>query len=272
MKVYSWDDIKEGKCVYDKSAVTIGGFDGPHLGHKSLFDAVLAYSARNNVPAGIITFTHSPKAVVRANEYSGDITTVKLKLEYLESLGFDFCAVIDFSCEISKIKGSDFLDIVRKFCSMQFIAVGLDFHCGYNRDTGVAELSSYAKVNGLEFAALEEVLYENKRISSSFIRQAVAEGSFAAVNALLGRPYCVDTSSFEWRSKSSGSGLLMTANKTGTQIFPPDGEYEVCVTCADKDGHERCLCTRLYVESNFLRLEIPLEQPLTQSITRITYN
>ena len=92
--------------------------------------------------------------------------------------------MIDFSEDFSKIKGRDFLDKLRKFCSMQFLAAGSDFRLGHNSDTGVAELSDYATQNGLELKVLDDVKLFGQRVSSSLIRKAVQEGDFALAKKL----------------------------------------------------------------------------------------
>ena len=217
MKIFTWNQLNELSdfvsqfCTSNnkKSALTIGGFDGPHLGHKKLFDEVLK---QNNCAKGIVTFRFTKEFVKFKKNFSGSLTTFRLKMESFEKLGFDFCLVIDFSVEFSRIKGIDFLKMLRESCSMQFLAVGSDFHCGYNLDTGVAELSDYAKQTGLELSICEQVLTENYRISSSFLRNLVYEGNFSKVNELLVFPFAFASRYFP--------------NVINVSIIPADSKYK----------------------------------------------
>ena len=274
MKVYSWSDV-ESLPPIGPSAVCVGGFDGAHLGHQAIFDALFEWKEERSAKAkegaavsglltGAVTFCRSPGAL-KNPDYPGDVLTKKFKLEFLEKRGFDFCVMIDFSEDFSKIKGRDFLDKLRKFCSMQFLAAGSDFRLGHNSDTGVAELSGYATQNGLELKVLDDVTLDNKRVSSSLIRGAVQKGDFAFAKKLLGRPYRIDGSPFTWRASSSGSSLAMIANEKATQVLPQAGRFSVSVVLDGKKS-SAFFCT----EGQFLRLEFPLGQKVS-SIQEIEF-
>lgn len=273
MKVYSWDDVNKGGFGSGRvlSAVTIGGFDGMHLGHQALFDAAFAWKGERAalsgqaVLTGAVTFTRSPGAF-KSGDYPGDLMTEKMKLEFLEKRGFDFCVMIDFSEDFSKIEGRNFLDKLREFCSARFLAAGSDFRCGHNLDTGVAELSDYATQNGLELKVLDDVTLFGKRVSSSLIRGAVLKGDFALAKELLGRPYRIDCSRLEWRASSSDSSLSLIANEGTTQVLPKAGRHPVDVVL---DGKKRSAF--FYAEGQFLRLEFPLEQKTFSTVQEIEF-
>lgn len=306
MKVYSWNDVVRGaesraaaslglasdsNCAaaslglannpaagLGPSAVTVGGFDGMHLGHQALFDAVFEWkekraradhlglqNVRGACLTGAVTFTRSPGAF-KSESYPGDLMTERMKLEFLEKRGFDFCVMIDFSEDFSKIVGRNFLDQLRKFCSAQFLAAGSDFRCGHNLDTGVAELADYATQNGLELKVLDDVTLDKKRVSSSLIRGAVLEGDFALAKKLLGFPYRIDCSRLEWRASSSDSSLSLIANGRTTQVLPKAGRHPVSVVFAGKKS-SAFFCA----EGQFLRLEFPLGQKGFSSVQEIEF-
>ena len=283
MKVYSWNDVLTAAPI-GPAAITIGGFDGMHLGHQALFDAVFDWkkraaasfglandsgSAANfglaNLLTGAVTFKR-PAGALMNPRYPGDLFTEKMKLEYFEKRGFDFCIMIDFSQDFSKIEGRNFLDQLRKFCPAQFLAAGSDFRCGHNLDTGVAELSDYATQNGLELKVLDDVKLFGKRVSSSLIRGAVLDGDFALAKSLLGCPYRLDCSPFEWSASSSDSSLSLIANGRTTQVLPKAGRHPVRVVFADKES-SAFLCA----EGQFLRLEFPLGQKDFSTIQEIEF-
>ena len=279
MKVFSWNDVVRGAesraaGSLGPSAVTVGGFDGMHLGHQALFDAVFEWKKKRagadllglqNVLAGAVTFTRSPGAF-KSESYPGDLMTERMKLEFLEKRGFDFCVMIDFSEDFSKIVGRNFLDQLRKFCSAQFLAAGSDFRCGHNLDTGVAELADYATQNGLELKVLDDVTLDKKRVSSSLIRGAVQDGDFALAKKLLGFPYRLDCSSIKWKASSSDSSLSLIANGRTTQVLPKAGRHPVGVVFAGKKS-SAFFCA----EGQFLRLEFPLGQKAFSSVQEIEF-
>ena len=110
---------------------------------------------------------HPPKAAKNPTDFSGELSTIDLKLEYFEDLGFDFVIVIDFSCDFSKMKGRDFLTFLKNSCSMQFLVAGSDFRCGYKLDTGILQISEFAAQNGVFFHVVAECLFEDLRNSKT---------------------------------------------------------------------------------------------------------
>ncbi|MCR5699346.1 MAG: hypothetical protein K6G52_06870 [Treponemataceae bacterium] len=267
MRVFSWSELDDlAKFCFSQnknSALTVGGFDGPHLGHKSLFDSVLQ---KEDFLHGVVTFDFTDEYIKHKREFLGELSTVKQKLEVFENLGFDFCLMIDFSSNFSKIKGIDFLKMLGKSCSMQFLAIGTDFRCGYKLDTGVAEISAYSKQVGLELAVCDSVLFDGKRISSSDIRQCIKNADFSTVDKLLVFPFYLDVSEIRWLDSSFNQGEKI-AHRNSFQVLPKNGAYNVKAICSDK-AHS--FSTVLYVESDFLRLEIPLGQDF-EPIQKITF-
>lgn len=289
MKVFSWNDIinpdEHVKAFFcDGTAITIGGFDGPHSGHDSLFEWVINQKKlKSNIKTGVVTFSRPPKltdvvsfptqskqiGIIEEdaeNTYYGEISTLKLKLDFIALKRFDFAIVIDFSDDFSKMKGKDFLSILKEVCSMQFLAAGSDFRCGFNLDTGVAELAVFTKQHGIVFSIIDDVLYKGKRISSSSIRQCVLSGDLCNAAGQLGHKYTVDCSNINWYASKTCSGTIEVARVAFVQIMPLKGVYKICVECGNT-----VLNTVLYADFDSLRLEVPPEY-LSQSIKKIIFN
>lgn len=262
MQIFDWNDCLTKnpallKMCKNGSALTIGGFDGPHIGHKSLFDKIFEFknkNAKNGIVAGCVTFNFPPKAIKNPAKFGGEISSVNLKTEYLAKTGFDFVLLIDFSDEFSKIVGTDFLSILKESCSMQFLVAGLDFRCGYKLDTGIAQITDFATKNGFQFCVVNDCLYKGIRVSSTIIRQFVQQGDLQTVNLLLGRPYALDCKSIEYENKKTSQ--LQIANSCVNQVLPPIGKYKVLVTLADTST----FFSVMYVEQSGLKVSIPLEQ------------
>ncbi|MBR4011970.1 MAG: FAD synthetase family protein [Spirochaetaceae bacterium] len=274
IKLFSWNDVlvasKDKNHLLSQftkkgSALSVGGFDGPHLGHKELFQQVIDYKTKNNVVAGVVTFKFPPKAAKNPTDFSGELSSINLKLEYFEEIGFDFIVLIDFSCDFSKIKGRDFLAFLKNSCSMQFLVAGSDFRCGYKLDTGILQISEFAAQNGISFNVVEDYLFQGKRISSTIIRDFVQKGELEKASKLLGRAYALDLRNALVQENKETSQLQI-ANSSVIQLLPPVGKYQVKVTLADTSTFSSVM----YVESTLLRLEIPLEQKL-QKLKKIEF-
>ncbi len=205
MKVFSWDDLGSVKSFltqnsFNFSCLTIGGFDGPHLGHEVLFEKVL--SKKNEVKsscAGVVTFARSPRGVKSQNFYKGDLSTLSQKIHYFEKKGFDFCLVINFDSDFKKTLGIDFFDRLLGYCNMKFLSVGQDFRCGYKGSMGVSEISEYFANNNLELSICNDVFLDKNRISSSIIRDFIFDGDIENAQKYLGKNYVLDCSEIKWK-------------------------------------------------------------------------
>ena len=227
MKIIYWDDlIKEENLYPHGSAVSIGGFDGPHRGHERIFHAVLQAASRYGVPAGLITFRRSPRFQKAGTAYSGDVSTLEMRLRKFESYGFVFTVLIDFSEDFAKMRGTVFFDILMKTIRIKYLAVGSDFTCGYRHDTGLETLRLLASTKGFCFDSIEQ-LYSarHERISSSAIRQAVEQADFTLAKDLLGYPFFLDVAKIVQRRETAVWSIEKSAV---TQILPQSGRYSAC--------------------------------------------
>ena len=227
MKIIYWDDlIKEENLYPHGSAVSIGGFDGPHRGHERILSAVLAAARQNGIPAGIITFFRSPRSVKAGSAYTGDVSTLEMRLQKFAEQGFSFTVLIDFSADFARIKGTVFFDILIKTICIKYLAVGSDFTCGYRHDTGVEDLQRLARERGFCFDSIEQ-LYSarHERISSSAIRQAVEQADFTLAKDLLGYPFFLDVAKIVQRRETAVWSIEKSAV---TQILAQSGQYSAC--------------------------------------------
>ena len=228
--VYSWKDIVDGKFSEEfrerGTALTIGSFDGPHLGHDALFSDALSRRASGLVP-GAVTFTRSMRAI-HQRDYSGDVASLPQRLDAFRSAGFAFAIVIDFSEEFARIEGTDFLGILCGSCGMRHLSEGRDFRCGFGGAADIPAIAAFSFDSGGAFslATIDSVLLGGERVSSSRIRRCVQDGDFGPVSEMLGRPFALDCSGYEWR----GDGDSLSTDspwRLRNQVLPPDGKYRV---------------------------------------------
>ena len=210
MRIISWEEYTDthslltAHCSLPDTplAVTIGVFDGVHRGHQALIQRICAVPSPPDphspptahcslltappIPT-VITFRQNPLQILNLDAFAGDIMNLEQKLRVLEVLGVQLTVLIDFSQEFSKINGRDFIDLLLSR-PVQLIALGRNFRCGYRLDTGAEEIRSLAGARGVEVWIAPPVMDEGQPISSSRIRQALADGRQAEAERLLGWP------------------------------------------------------------------------------------
>ncbi len=260
MKVYSWEQVSEGRFSQDFKergvALTVGSFDGIHLGHKALFDSVLSQKEKGFV-SGVLTFTKSLRSYKNSESYEGDLISLSQKLENLTELGFEFAIVVDFSDEFSKIDGHDFLSVLSRNCGLKYLAEGSDFRCGHKGLVATEEIKKIASNFGFFFNPVNSVFFEGKKVSSSRIRSCVLEKSFSKAQKMLLKPFELDCMGFVWHKDGENS---IYAAKKGAQLLPPDGTYKTLVsfyTSGQKSGEAqncRAVGSDCTLENGNLRL------------------
>jgi len=200
--------------------MTIGVFDGVHRGHQALINKITATDI-SAVPTAI-TFRFNPKSVLRPDLYEGDITSLRRKLALLELSGIRMVVLIDFSGNFSKMKGKEFVDLLKDRGNLRYLAVGSDFRCGHGLDTDAVLLQRMNEGNGIPTEVVPPVLKDGLPISSSRIRTAIAAGNLVEAAALLGRNVDIDLVDVP---TTPGNAMIMFDVRAAHRIAPPDGRY-----------------------------------------------
>ena len=259
MQIFTWDEIidtnSKNSSIIDKSAITIGGFDGFHLGHTKLCERVLQFANDNNMQSGVITFANSPRLHKEQENYAGDISTLRLKLKKFENFGFDFVVVIDFSQKFSKIKGGVFLQILKDSLNMQFLTVGEEFRCGHKGQTDCAKIEKFSIENDIQFIITPIISHSLQKISSSTIRELILSANFNECKNLLGYNYELDIKNLPFTNRYEDSELLFEFEHQQRQILPPHGKYCVKVFTQENKSFQSILL----LDNITLRLNVPKE-------------
>lgn len=252
---FTWEEIESviaGKRdvpdVFARgTALTVGNFDGPHIGHDSLFALVRAEAEKDGLTPGVVAFKQSLGAFKSEGFYEGDLSTLAQRLSVIEARGMAFAILIDFSDKFGKIEGRSFLSMLVHGCGMKFIAEGWDFRCGYRGAYGMKEIRAFSLESGIVSEFPEPTLYKGERVSSSLIRLRIFEGDIRSAEAMLGRKYVLDCSASVWKK----DGCALTAERSAfAQVLPERGTYGVRVIA---DGYTAG--ARFTAESHILRLE-----------------
>jgi len=186
MQVVDWAQFLESGLQQEEklSSMTVGVFDGVHLGHQRLIERVVSHNA-DYMPV-VITFRQNHKT-----EETGSLQTFQQKIEVLERLGVKITLVIDFTETFKRMKGIEFLEILLKHGSIGFFAVGSSFRCGHQLDTDAAAIQNFFAARGITAEIVPEVMEDDAPISSSRIRSAIACGDLSLAEKMLGRSFSI---------------------------------------------------------------------------------
>jgi len=178
------------------SAVTIGAYDGVHVGHQAVIAEVRRRAESRGLRSAVVTFDRHPASVVRPDSAPKLLTDLDQKLELLAATGVDYCLVVTFDEARSKESADDFTrDVLAGCLNARVVVVGEDFHFGHNRTGNVTRLSELGTELGFEVQGIDlvdesgQATGTGQRVSSTRIRQALQAGDLAVADAMLGRPY-----------------------------------------------------------------------------------
>lgn len=237
MKVFShYNDVKPGKIFTQHAVITIGNFDGLHLGHQMLLKA--AQKAAQSPSTGVlaVTFWPNPKMFFSGSNDFDYLFTPKQKRAAFSESGIDGLLIQAFDRSFAETSPDDFYSVfLKQSLHCQTIIVGDDFRFGKSRLGDTARLRQMAQGDGVEVLAAEQVMFDSMPISSSRIRDMLKlHGQVEKANAMLGRPYVLD--GVIKPNTQIGSKLgFPTANLNHVeQLIPKPGVYAGYVWLEDK--------------------------------------
>ena len=211
------------------TVVTIGAYDGVHLGHRSLLARVRRMADDLGAAAAVVTFDRHPATVVRPESAPRLLTDLEQKLELLETTGMDYAHVIRFDQERSKESAEDFVATVLVDClAARAVVVGHDFHFGHRRRGNVPLLQQMGAELGFDVLGVSLLADDaaGEPVSSTRIRRLLAAGDVVSASALLGRPHEVRGTVVEGDRRGRRLGYP-TANVAvpAEILLPADGIY-----------------------------------------------
>ncbi|TAK56612.1 MAG: riboflavin biosynthesis protein RibF [Dehalococcoidia bacterium] len=172
------------------TAITIGVFDGVHLGHRFLIDALKARAAERGLASTVVTLHPSPIQVLRPEVRVSYISSLEERIELLEGTGVDAVAPLTFTSEVAELSAADFLGLLHETLDMRYMLMGHDNAFGRAREGTPARVAEIGESMGFETEVLSATLDNGfGRVSATAIRQALAEGEMEVVEHLLGRPF-----------------------------------------------------------------------------------
>ena len=174
-----------------KTIVTVGTFDGVHLGHKSIFDKLNKLADENSLEIVLLTFSPHPRHVLfPQNQNLKLINTDEEKIEKIKQLGVQHLIIHEFTKEFSRTTSTDFVkNVLVNKLNIEHLVVGHDHQFGKNREGSFEELVDLAEVYNFDIHRVEAFERENVKISSTKIRNAISLGNITHANNLLGSKF-----------------------------------------------------------------------------------
>ncbi|MDP1550400.1 MAG: bifunctional riboflavin kinase/FAD synthetase [Nitrosomonas sp.] len=196
-------------------ALTIGNFDGVHLGHQAMLTRLKDAAKRLGLPACVMTFEPHPREFFAPDQAPARLTSLREKLKYLIQAKVDCIHVCRFNYDFARINPEQFITrTLNQELSVRWLLVGDDFRFGARRAGDFAMLQAHSASNGFSVEVMPSVTIDNQRISSTAIRQALATGDLNMAEELLGRPYSI-------------SGRVIDGDKLGKQIGFPTANIQL---------------------------------------------
>ena len=223
-------DLQHCPWTDARAVITIGAYDGVHLGHRAVIDQVRRRAAEVDAKSVVVTFDRHPASVVRPESAPRLLTSVDQKMELLESTGIDAVVVVPFDTEQAAESPESFVDRVLVQClKTRIIVVGEDFHFGRHRDGNVDLLRKIGVEADFDVEPVKLVQRLDgidEPVSSTAIRRALAGGDIKRANSMLGRPYEVGGEVFagDQRGRLLGFPTANVAVPSG-MCLPADGVY-----------------------------------------------
>jgi riboflavin kinase / FMN adenylyltransferase len=210
----------------DAPAVTLGNFDGVHRGHQALLAATRARARERDAKAVVLTFDPHPARVLNPAHAPKSLSTVEQKKEILTALGADVLAVLPFTGEVAGWSPAAFAEgVLARTLGAREVIVGEGFRFGHGRTGDVRELERIGRRLGFEVVSMEPVLHDGTPVSSTRVREALAQGDVGAAQDLLGRPYSVDGRVVRGDGRGQKLGIPTANLEPENEILPRPGVY-----------------------------------------------
>ncbi len=219
---------------FKAAVITIGNFDGVHIGHQALFHEVIERADAIDGTSIAMTFEPHPIRVLKKNNHPPLITLYEQKTELIERAGIDVLICIPFTLEFASLPAEAFIkDLLVAKIGMQAIIVGEDYTFGKNREGDLTVLKSYASQMGYEVIVADWIKSPRNvsdRISSTKIRELVMAGEVEPARKMLGRHYQIRGLVVKGRDRGARLLGVPTANiKLQDELCPKTGIYAVTV-------------------------------------------
>ena len=219
----------EGLGLEGGAAVTIGVFDGVHLGHRGLLSRLKDAAGSRGLSSVVLTFRNHPASVLRAGFEPRYLTLPYERVRLLEETGVDLVVQATFDAELSQLSAREFAAFLQDTLGMRALVAGPDFAMGRNREGSIAALTGIGAERGFDVEVVEPLLGPgDEAVRSTAVRAAVSSGEMERAAAMLGRDYSI-------------TGTVVRGHGRGGPLGFPTANLEVpAESLAPRDGIYAC--------------------------------
>jgi riboflavin kinase/FMN adenylyltransferase len=251
MKLFHGTDNAE---IVRPTVLTLGVFDGLHLGHQLIMETVVRRARATNAVPTVITFDPHPRAVLHPESAPPLLQTFDQKIEAFGVMGIEQSIVIRFDAEFARIRAEDFLrDVVQERLQAKEVYLGRGFAFGRGREGNIELLKAASGRLGFHADEVPEVRLRGQRISSSKIREMLAAGRVNLARRMLGRPYGVEGLVVRGDERGRTLGFPTANLHPQNRVIPRGGVY---VTATLIDGAWRRSVTNVGTRPTFAAREV----------------
>ncbi|MGB0773838.1 MAG: bifunctional riboflavin kinase/FAD synthetase [Flavobacteriaceae bacterium] len=197
------------------SIVTIGTFDGVHLGHQQILKQLIDTSQQSKLKSVLLTFFPHPRMVLQPDISMRLIQTIEEREKALRKTGLDYLVIHPFSEKFSRLSADDYVkQILVEKLNVRKVVVGYDHRFGRNRTASLEDMYNYADIYDFEVIEIDAKKIKSTAVSSTKIRKAIDEGDIALANSYLGDPFTLE-------------GVVVHGDKRGRELSYPTANIEL---------------------------------------------
>ena len=197
------------------SIVTIGTFDGVHLGHQQILKQLIDTSQQSKLKSVLLTFFPHPRMVLQPDISMRLIQTIEERERALTKTGLDYLVIHPFSEKFSRLSADDYVkQILVEKLNVRKVVVGYDHRFGRNRTASLEDMYNYADIYDFELIEIDAKKIKSTAVSSTKIRKAIDEGDIALANSYLGDPFTLE-------------GVVVHGDKRGRELSYPTANIEL---------------------------------------------
>ena len=208
------------------SVLTIGVFDGVHLGHKHLLTELLKQARQKKMLAGVVTFRQHPEDLLSSGKKLPFITDIETRIKLLREAGIDFVVPLSFTKQLAHLDARTFVGLLQKYLKMRGLVIGSDFALGKARQGDTDTLKKLGSELDFSVTIVSPLTLKGEVVSSTAIRKALADGDMEKYNHLTGHPFTLHGRVVTGTGRGEGFGFpTANLNVSSGQAVPPDGVY-----------------------------------------------
>ena len=206
--------------------LTVGVFDGVHLGHQYLISQLTKHAREQNLLSGVVTFRQHPQEIMSPQTGLPFLTDLDQRINLLKNEGVEAIFALSFTTELSRLSAREFVSLLKRYLRMRGLVIGHDFALGQNREGNETVLRKLGKEMDFSVKVVRAKLVNGELVSSTAIRKALANGDMKRVHRLIGRNFSFGGGVVTGAHRGKELGFP-TANieVNPGQALPPDGVY-----------------------------------------------